>query len=413
MYRYWWCVFLGVSLTFCCLTSLLVATTSFHFRHPRYSQLRFDVTRDGQVILNPAVGLKPLIGTGTPRVVVVKTVHDFGYMAPATRGEHIFSITNQGTGNLLLTVKSTTCRCTVAALPSGVIPPGESAEVCVQWHTPSSQQNDPFCESVALATNDPLNPELVLTIQGQVRQPVWAEPAEILLPDLLPNEQRKVVVALHSDVWPAVEVTSLAWSIPIPGLHGRVVGDHHPPAAALTTAKCLLEINATDELPTGYFTTSLLVTARRPEADRNFQWEIPVSGTRLGRYCVFGPSIDGNGDCVIGKVMKGQSVRKTLTLRVRDGQTATVEDLRVASSSPNLRVVVQPSSRSNDRFPLFLLHLEIPNDAAECNHLGVDPAIVTIGSRFDTEAQRVLRLPVRFAVVTNWAETSWSATEGT
>ncbi len=102
------------------------------------------------------------------RAVVAEPVHDFGTLVLPGEGEHRFEIQNQGTADLKIEKKKTSCKCTISSLSREVIPPGESAEILVIWKTPSSWTKPKYVQTARIGTNDPLNPEISLRVEGRL-----------------------------------------------------------------------------------------------------------------------------------------------------------------------------------------------------------------------------------------------------
>jgi hypothetical protein len=399
MLRFWWLWLLSGFIFFTVCLNVILSITSFHFRHPRYPQLRFDVTPDNQVVLNPVTGLKPLDGNGEARWHVESTVYDFGYMVPGTSGTHEFIVHNTGTGNLRLSVERSSCLCTVAQLPKGVIRPQESAPLLVSWHVPETG-SEVFTQTIVLKTNDPHRSRLELTITGRLRHALLCEPAELRFNDLLPDETRAQTVTLQSALDQPVAIESVVWSSDIPGLSFHIEESADVKEGDVTGGTCwILVATAGNEIPLGSFATSLLVKARDLTFNRQFLCEIPVYGNRLGRCSVFGSCVDADRSCRMGTVKRGTSLTQSVTLRVRDPRVRSVEDLKLETDSPDLEAWLEVPSAADARPGLFILQLRVPESARVCNHLGPEPALVTVSLVGQNESEVLLRLPVRFAVV--------------
>jgi len=123
-----------------------------------------------------ALPLPPVTGP-PPKVVVEEPLHEFGEMDQTEVGRHTFVIYNGGSGPLTLGQGTASCSCTIANVSRNQIPPGESAEVTVEWK-PANFFGE-LNKTVTFPTNDPEKQSLVLTIHGQVLAPFRFDPPNI------------------------------------------------------------------------------------------------------------------------------------------------------------------------------------------------------------------------------------------
>ena len=90
---------------------------------------------------------------------------DFGKRDTSENGEHEFTVTNRGDRTLTLNHGHSSCSCTVSEIKEGRLAPGQSTKVAVSWR--SKGHVGPFQQSVTIVTNDPLRPEITLSIKGE------------------------------------------------------------------------------------------------------------------------------------------------------------------------------------------------------------------------------------------------------
>jgi len=100
------------------------------------------------------------------KLVVDNVLHEFGEMFHTDVGRHTFVLHNSGKAMLVLGKSQQSCQCTVANISRKEIPPGETAEVAVEWK-PVNMFGE-ITKLVTLPTNDPDMQSLVLTIKGTV-----------------------------------------------------------------------------------------------------------------------------------------------------------------------------------------------------------------------------------------------------
>ncbi|GIW94815.1 MAG: hypothetical protein KatS3mg110_2856 [Pirellulaceae bacterium] len=387
----WWILFALVAGLFIAGTAVLVASARFEYKHPRYPQLKFIVTRDNQVLLDPRFQLSRLSPSGTPKLVVAETSHDFGHLPPNTTGRHLFTLRNDGTGNLILSQQSTSCRCTVAELSASVVPPGGVAQLTIAWNTGNqSNTGNTYHETVTLTTNDPQYKTICFEITGRVSQLFYCDPEEVVLNNLQPGERRWVKINVHPTRDLPFQIVSLRWAAPVPGLQAEQVS---APDDATTPKQFVVAV--TEELPAGMFNTALWLEAEYADGSR-FQWELPVSGQRHARLSLIGPALDESGTCTLGVVRQGQSRRCILTLRVRDERLAPAGAVLAETDSNVLQVSLEPVKTSTPG--LYRLSIVIPPDAPVCNHLGINSENIIIRPAAGFP-EPVLHLPVSYAVV--------------
>ncbi|WP_166827957.1 DUF1573 domain-containing protein [Thalassoroseus pseudoceratinae] len=92
--------------------------------------------------------------------------HEFGVMNVGSTGSHTFIIKNEGEAPLQLKKGDTTCKCTLSELAENEIPPGETAEIKLEW-TPKEPTSQ-FRQQADIHTNDPENKTIALNVIGAV-----------------------------------------------------------------------------------------------------------------------------------------------------------------------------------------------------------------------------------------------------
>ncbi len=117
---------------------------------------------------------------GTPKVEVVGgTDYDFGVMQHGDTLSKEFVFRNIGDGPLSLNMGGSTCKCTVGELDRSVLQPGEETVVKLTW-TANTVLAD-FGQTATIVTNDPLHPEIQLTVHGRVAEKYVLVPEELAL----------------------------------------------------------------------------------------------------------------------------------------------------------------------------------------------------------------------------------------
>jgi hypothetical protein len=120
----------------------------------------------------------PPIDRPLPRVVVVDSdLHDFGTMERDATRSHTFEIRNEGDAPLKLIERSTSCKCTTSLLDDGLVMPGKTATVTLEWKAVT--EADDFRQTATIETNDPRRQFLTLTIHGRVTHSHKVAPEEL------------------------------------------------------------------------------------------------------------------------------------------------------------------------------------------------------------------------------------------
>lgn len=345
------------------------------------------------------------------RVRVLEDVHDFGHMNAYLTASHSFTIENVGQSPLKLDAAETTCSCTVGDVPREPIPPGQSAQIRVQWKTKPTEKR--FRETITLKTNDPTRPELQFTIAGNVGREVDADPIEF--GDIAPDSPREHTSLITSTVLEHFELTNVTCTVP--GLVWELT-PATPEQLRRAGARSGWQLRARlpADLPLGDLQGSLRfrldsATAAVAGADGatgsgtldEVQYEVPVAGKVLRRIAVYGPKIDWTGTITIGAVGQGKGYSANYVVKVRDAQ----KDLALLSKhiQPEwMQVEFEPFAMKDSSPGLYRLKLHIPADAPISDFTTGRSAKIQL--KFDHPRADSLELNVVFSVVSAGKPTS-------
>ncbi|MEJ2104308.1 MAG: DUF1573 domain-containing protein [Ignavibacteriaceae bacterium] len=118
-----------------------------------------------------------------PKIVLQQNSFDFGTIKQGEVATHDFVISNSGGDLLKISNVSASCGCTAAAPEKKELAPGESTNLKVSFNSAGRQgrQN----KTIRIYSNDPQNPELVLSFTGSVILPdaITNNPPVIYLPE--------------------------------------------------------------------------------------------------------------------------------------------------------------------------------------------------------------------------------------
>ena len=99
------------------------------------------------------------ISLGSPIIEWDKIEHDFGTINQGDKVETIFTLTNIGKGDLVITKAAGSCGCTAPQWPREPVKPGKSAEIKVVFN--SSGKKNKTTNTVTLTTNTEKGNEVV------------------------------------------------------------------------------------------------------------------------------------------------------------------------------------------------------------------------------------------------------------
>lgn len=88
-----------------------------------------------------------------PRITVVEEEWDFGKVIQGEKPSHIFTVKNEGEGDLIIDSLKGSCPCIEASISANLIKPGESAELKVSYDTTDYVGKDE--KHVHIYSNDP------------------------------------------------------------------------------------------------------------------------------------------------------------------------------------------------------------------------------------------------------------------
>lgn len=101
-----------------------------------------------------------------PQIEFDSTIIDYGTIENGSDGERVFSFTNTGNADLIITNVKSSCGCTIPKKPEDPIAPGESSEIVVRYDT---NRVGPFRKTITVSTNQENDPIIALKIKGTVR----------------------------------------------------------------------------------------------------------------------------------------------------------------------------------------------------------------------------------------------------
>jgi len=114
-----------------------------------------------------------------PRIRFDKLIHDFGDLDPGSSNVCEFGFKNVGDALLKIIDVKPDCGCTVFTLEKKEYAPGESGTLKVKYHAISRASS--VSRHIVVASNDPVEPKVTLTMKGKVIERVGYEPKKLNL----------------------------------------------------------------------------------------------------------------------------------------------------------------------------------------------------------------------------------------
>jgi hypothetical protein len=130
---------------------------------PDNPEIRFKFTG---VVVDP--GTKTGTLTDSPMMYFAETQHDFGTVQEGDTVRYTFNFSNKGNAILKISDIKTSCGCTAALVSSEKIEPGKDGTLNVSLDT--SHRSGKMSRRITVYSNDPTNPDLVLTIFADVQK---------------------------------------------------------------------------------------------------------------------------------------------------------------------------------------------------------------------------------------------------
>lgn len=114
--------------------------------------------------------LASVLALGAPKIQVDIELYDFGVAVDGEVVEFFVTITNAGDQTLMISRVAYNCSCTSYELPKRNLVPGESVRMKIRFNTRGySRYVQPVSQTVTLYTNDPVRPQVTITVRGHVR----------------------------------------------------------------------------------------------------------------------------------------------------------------------------------------------------------------------------------------------------
>ena len=295
----------------------------------------------------------------SPLVEIDETEFHFGTMERGVTRAHTFVIRNRGTAPLRLSVGQTTCKCTIGQISQEAVPPGNAADVRLEWSATTG--DGPFRQTATIITNDPARPRVELVVVGDVTASTRVTPAEFHFGKVSLGDARQASVTLLS--FHAASLELLGYEFADPEVEQTFLVRHEPVATddlpdERAQAGVRITVTVPSSLPIGHFHHRLTLYTNLPDAEKI---ELPVMGRVVGAVSIFGRNWDDDrGALRLGTVKSEWGAISKLILAVRGQHAADVQVSLLRADPPSLRVSVGQRQQISETMSHVPLTIEVP-----------------------------------------------------
>jgi hypothetical protein len=303
-----------------------------------------------------------------PRVEVDEPNFQFGSMQRGTTKSHEFTIRNVGHSPLKLRVGGTSCKCTLGEVSEKPLPPGESTKVKLEWSAKSD--SGPFRQTATILTNDPLRPQIELSIDGQIMAASGIEPPELAFDKLNIDESKSAHVFVMAMLQDDLTVSDPVLSDPTTRDNFDVKIE--PIAAAdlpNKSARKGVRVTVTTKpgLPLGRFNQWLSLRTNLPEAEK---LEIPVLGRVVGELSVHGSVWNEEaGELILGNIKSSEGGRSLVNIVARGSDAGAIKFAIKSIEPPELKVTIGEPKQLRENLTHVPVEIEVPVGTKPMVHL--------------------------------------------
>jgi hypothetical protein len=334
-----------------------------------------------------------------PRVEVVEPHYNFGQMERGHEKSHEFLIRNIGDAPLRVWAGQTTCKCTLSEVKSGALAPGESTHVRLEWSAKSDQ--GPFRQTATIHTTDPRQPEIELTIDGEIVNASGVQPPDFAFDKVAVGETKSAEVYVMAMLQDELSVSSAEltdeetrdkFDVKIE----HVERDKLPEKNARDGVR--ITLTAKPGLPIGRFNQYVTLTTNLKDSEKV---HIPVLGRVVGDISVRGGTnwLEDQGVLNLGRVLAAQGKKVRLNLAVRGENADTVKFDVGSLDPPELKVTFGQPRRVKPTLVYVPMEVEVPAGTPPMARLGTaqgEEGKIVLTTTHPT--MKELTMGVRFAV---------------
>ena len=279
----------------------------------------FESIWDGYVLVIFPPNLQHQVPMDAPDIEIDAPTHDFGTLPQMESVEHTFTIKNVGQQPLDILEVNPSCTCEKVELKERTIPSGGQTSLDVHYR--GSTNSGKTRVAVYLKTNDPDEPEVVVSLFGIINGIATIYPGHFNLGDIGQEESiRKSFVIYPRTYGHKLKVKSVTASSPLIKPKLQKVKDKD------ILARVNFEIS---RLPLGPFRETITVTT---DAEKYSEIHVGIEGTVVGELL-----LEPN-QFFMGFLQIDKPIRRTVTVENRG--KADLEILKVEKSLPFVEVKI-------------------------------------------------------------------------
>jgi hypothetical protein len=251
-----------------------------------------------------------------PQIAFKETVFDFGKVEQGDQVNHLFRFTNQGGRDLRIESVKTSCGCTAAVISSEVTTPGSEGTISATFDT--SKFFGEKVKQVTVHSNDPVNPVVTLTLQGEIAVEVEVNPAQLYLGKVRRGASATHVIELLHDASKPISITNVAADSPLVSVQTEELEKSGKKGKKLI-------VTLKKDAPLGRVSTEINVTTtsqKRPSLS------IPVFGQVEGDLVVTPSQVS------FGVVRRGENKENSLNIKSRAAKP--IHLVKTQSSTPTV-----------------------------------------------------------------------------
>ena len=176
------------------------------------SKRKFESIWGGYVLIVSPPLPKREVPADAPDIEINEPIYDFGTIAQMEKVKHTFIIRNVGKKPLEILKVNSPCNCETTNLKDKLIPPGQSTMLDVQYH--GSTNSGKTRIAVYLTTNDPDEPQVVVSLVGVIVGVIGVYPKHFYLGEIGQEESVRKSFVIHRPKFGLLKVKLVESSSP-------------------------------------------------------------------------------------------------------------------------------------------------------------------------------------------------------
>ncbi|MEM6469325.1 MAG: DUF1573 domain-containing protein [Planctomycetota bacterium] len=293
-----------------------------------------------------------------PLAQVELTEFDFGRLNPHDTVSHDFIVKNVGLSPLALRVRETSCKCTVGELEDSLLQPGESTKVTMTWNT--GMKAEVYEQSAVLATNDPFNKTITITVRGEIKselvvpKSVWLGKGDV-------GSRLRTSFFVSSQLWDGFTIEDVLcdredfeWYVEPADLNAPKLLELDPKSAW----KVVFEVPVYEQ---GQFSGEARLVVNPGTGEPAVERTLSFGGKTRSPIAFVGPEVDSRNGVDLETQQSDRRHDFSFLARVRGNEHRKIAILD--HQPPELETAIQPTGREGD----YRVTISIPKGCPAVN----------------------------------------------